>query len=131
MRIRFISWLAVGVAGAFLVVASSSFTVSTIAALALGIGIGTLVVSLGVTYRYRDNIPTAVTALVTAALSVWTVVASQAFSLPTVQNLTLAESLAISGLALVGLTVHELSSERVVHSMEVSSDQRESALAAA
>jgi hypothetical protein len=42
----------------------------------------------------------------------------------TVQNLTLAGGLAIGGLALVGLTVHELSTEHIVHSLEVSAGQR-------
>src|SRR3984893_8499234 len=131
MRIRFISWLVVGLAAAFLVVASSSFALPAIVALALGISIGTLVVSLGIAYRYRDNVPTLVTGLMTAAVSVWTIVASQVFSQPTVQNLGLAGSLAISGLALIGLTVHELTTERVVHSLEVGAGQRESELAAA
>ena len=40
------------------------------------------------------------------------------------QNLTLATSLAIGGFALVGLTVHELSTEHIVHSLEVSAGQR-------
>lgn len=127
MRIRFISWLTVGVAAAFLVVATTAFSLSTIAALALGVGIGMLVVSLGIAYRYRDHIPTLVPALVTAVVSAWMIIASQVFSQATVQNLTLAEALAIGGLALVGLTAHELSSERIVHSLEISAGQREPA----
>jgi hypothetical protein len=55
------------------------------------------------------------------------IIASQVFSQATVQNLTLAEALAIGGLALVGLTAHELSSERIVHSLEISAGQREPA----
>jgi hypothetical protein len=53
----------------------------------------------------------------------WTIVASQVFSQSDVQNLSLASALAIAGLATVGLTVHELDSERVVHSLEVGADQ--------
>jgi hypothetical protein len=45
------------------------------------------------------------------------IVASQVFSLGAVQNLTFAEALGIAGLALVGLTAHELSTQRVVHSL--------------
>ena len=119
MRLRFISWLALGVAAAFLVVATTAFTPSTIAALALGVGIGTLIVSLGVAYRYNDQVPTLVPALMTAVVSAWMIIASQVFSQAVVQNLTLAESLAIGGLAIVGLMAHELSSERIVHSLEV------------
>jgi uncharacterized membrane protein len=125
MRLRFISWLALGIAAAFLVVASAAFNLPDIVALALGIGIGMLIVSLGVANAYREHIATLIPALLTAVVSAWMIVASQVFSQPTVQSLTLAESLAIGGLAIVGLTVHELSSERVVHSLEVGAGQRQ------
>jgi hypothetical protein len=63
-------------------------------------------------------------------VSAWTIVASLVFSQSTVQNLALAGSLAMCGLALVGLTAHEVSSEAVALSLETS-DRRESKLAAA
>jgi uncharacterized membrane protein len=131
MRIRFLSWLAVGVAAAFLVVSSTAFTLPEIVALALGVSIGMLVVSLGIGYGYRNHIATVVPALAAAIVSAWMIVASQVFSQATVQHLTLAGSLAVGGLALIGLTVHELSTERVVHSLEVGAGRRESELAAA
>jgi hypothetical protein len=131
MLTRYFSWLAIGVASAFLVVASASFaSPAAIAWLAFAISIGTLVVSVGIAYRYRDHWPTLVTGTVTAVVSAWTIVASVVFSHPTVQNLALASSLAIVGLALVGLTANELTSERVTHSLEVSEDRRESRFAA-
>jgi hypothetical protein len=119
MRIRYLSWLAVAVASAFLVVASTAFAVFDIANLALGVGIGTLVVSLFIAYRYRDHIPSLVTGAASAIVSAWTIVASQVFSLQEVQNLTLASGLALGALAVIGLTANELSSERVVHSLMV------------
>jgi drug/metabolite transporter (DMT)-like permease len=132
MLTRYFSWLAIGLAAAFLVVASASFTsLLAIAWLAFAIGIGTLIVSAAIAYRHRDHIPTVVTAVVTAAVSAWTIVASLVFSRPTAQNLSLAESLAIAGLAIVGLTANELTSERVTHSSEVSDEGRKSQLAAA
>jgi hypothetical protein len=132
MLTRYFSWLAIGVASAFLVVASASFaSLTTIAWLAFAISIGTLVVSVGIAYGYRDHWPAAVTAIATAVVSTWTIVASLVFSQPTVQNLALASSLGIVGLALVGLTANELTSERVTHSLEVSEDRRESQFAAA
>jgi uncharacterized membrane protein len=131
MRTRFVSWLVLGVAAAFLVVASTAFSLSAIAALALGVGIGMLVVSLGIAYRYRDHVATLCTGLVAAVVSAWMIVASQVFPWATVQSLTLAASLVISALALVGLAVNELSTERVVHSLEVGAGRRESDLAAA
>jgi hypothetical protein len=131
MRIRYISWLTLGVAAAFLVVATAAFTLPVITALALGVSIGTLLVSLGIAAGYRDQIATILPALTAALVSAWTIVASQVFAESTVQNLTLASSLAISGLAIVGMTVHELSSERVVHSLDVGAGEREGNLSAA
>ncbi|HEV3054852.1 MAG TPA: hypothetical protein VGX45_09380 [Solirubrobacteraceae bacterium] len=131
MSIRYIAWLVLGVAAAFLVVATAAFTLPVIDALALGVSIGMLLVSSGIAAFYRSQVATLVPALAAAVVSAWTIVASQVFSEATVQNLTLASSLAIAGLALVGLTVHELSTERIVHSLEVGEGERESKLAAA
>jgi putative Mn2+ efflux pump MntP len=132
MFTRYVSWLFIGLAAAFLVVASSAFTsLTAIAALAFAISIGTLAVSAGIAYRYRNHLPTLVTAVVTAVVSAWTIVASLVFSQPTVQHLALAGSLALAGLALVGLTINELSSEHVTHSLEVTDHQRDGHLAPA
>lgn len=128
---RFISWLAIGVAAAFLVVATASFSLSTIKWLAFAVSIGTLVVSAGVSYRYRRHIPTLVTGLLTTVVSAWTIVASLVFSPSTVQNLALASALAISGLAIVGATEHELANEHVLMHSLADSGERESRLAAA
>ena len=132
MLIRYFLWLAVALAAAFLVVASASFTsLAAIAWLTFGIGISTLVVSVGIAYRYRDHLSTLVTAIVSMGVSAWMIVASLVFSQPAVQNLAFAGSLAVAGLALVGLTTNELTNERVIRSLEMSEDRRESQLAAA
>jgi hypothetical protein len=52
---------------------------------------------------------------------------SQACSPATVDNLTFASALVIGALTLVGLTPHELSAERVVHSLAVLPQEREPA----
>ena len=123
---RFISWLAIGVAAAFLVVATASFSLTTITWLAFAVSIGTLVVSAGLSYGYRRHIPTLVTALATVVVSAWTIVASLVYSPSTVQNLALASALAISGLAIVGITEHELSNELVILESARERDERES-----
>jgi putative Mn2+ efflux pump MntP len=128
---RFVSWLALAVAAAFLVVVSASFSLGAIAWLAFAISIGTLVVSAGIAVYDRRYVPSLVTAVVVAVISVWTIVASLVFSESTVQNLALGSSLAISGLALVGLTAHELSHVRAARSVKDSSTGREGRLAAA
>ena len=127
---RFISWMVTGVAAAFLVIATAAFSLPTIASLALVVGIGTLTVSAGVSYAYRNDTATLVTGLVTAIVSGWTIVASRVYSQPTVQNLALASGLALAALAIVGITEHELTLEHAVtHS--VSGSEYDSQLRAA
>jgi hypothetical protein len=53
------------------------------------------------------------------------------FCAPTAQTLAFAVAGAICGLAIVGLTVHKLSVERLGHTVEDGSDKRDSRLAAA
>lgn len=128
---RFLSWLAIAAAAAFLVVVSVSFSLTTIGTLAFAISIGTLVVSAGIAVFDRRYVPSLVTAVVVAVISAWTIVASLIFSQSTVQNLALGASLAISGLAVVGLTAHEVSHERAAQSVKDSSSERDGRLAAA
>jgi hypothetical protein len=128
---RFLSWLALGVAAAFLVVASVSFSSAATAALAFGISIGTLIVSAVVAYIDRTSVASVYTAALIALISAWTIVASLVFSRPTVQNLALAASLAITGLAVVGLTGHEISLERAAQSAKDAPSGHEGRLAAA
>jgi FtsH-binding integral membrane protein len=117
---RFISWLAVGIAAAFLVVATASFSAATAMWLAFAIGIGTLVVSTGVAIRHRKDVASVLVGLVTAVVSVWAIVSSLVFSQSTVESLALASALAIGGLAVAGLTANE-----VEHDYSLSSRRRE------
>jgi hypothetical protein len=128
---RFLSWLALAVAAAFLVVVSASFSLGAIEWLAFAVSIGTLVVSAGIAVYDRRYVPSLVAAVVVAVISAWTIVASLVFSQSTVQNLALGASLAISGLAVVALTAHELSHERAAQSVKDSSTERDGRLAAA
>jgi hypothetical protein len=125
MRIRYISYLSLGVAAAFLVVATYAFSLSTIAALSLGLGVAMLAVSLGVAARYRNDLPSLVVSGAIAAVSAWIIVSSQVFAQSTVSDLTFASALAVGALATVGLTAHELDTERVVHKLEVHEGQGE------
>ena len=123
---RYLSWLALAVAAGFLVVASVAFAESTVTSLAFAISIATLIISAGIAYSDRRHVASAITAVVAAGVSAWTIVASLVFSSSTVQTLAFAGSLAVVGLSLVGLTEHERS--RVAES---GSDTRKSRLAAA
>jgi hypothetical protein len=128
---RFLSWLALGVAAAFLVVARVSFSSVATADLAFGISIGTLIVAAGVGYLDRTSVASVYTAALIALISAWTIVASLVFSRPTVQNLALGASLAIGGLAVVGLTVHEVTVEHAARSVKAATSEPEGRLAAA
>jgi hypothetical protein len=125
MRIRYLSYVALAVAAAFLVVATAVYQLSTVVELALGIGIGTLVVSLGISVRFREHIPSFLVGACSAAVSAWMIVASQVYAPSTVDDITFASALAIGALTLIGLTAHELSAERVVHQLDVRSRQPE------
>jgi hypothetical protein len=131
MSTRFVSWLAIAIAAAFLVVSSVAFSLSTVAWLAFAISCGTLLVSGAVAYGYRHDRASLLTTCLVAAISAWTVVASLVFPYATVQNLALASALAIGGLAVVGLAEHEVSVERAVHSLDENASKSNSRLAAA
>lgn len=128
---RFLSWLAIGIAAAFLVVATAAFSLPVIKWLAFSIGFGTLIVSGSVALSYRRHIPTALTGLATALVSAWTVVASLIFSEATVQNLALASGLALAGIAIIGITEHELVIERALTRSTAEDGKQPSSLAAA
>jgi hypothetical protein len=128
---RFLSWMAIGVAAAFLVVATAAFSLPVIKWLAFATGLGTLIVSGSISFNARRDVPTALTALATVLASGWTVVASVVFSEATVQNLALASGLALAGLAMIGITEHELVVERALMRSAADDSRQESRLAAA
>jgi hypothetical protein len=119
MRIRYLSYLFLGAAAAFLVVATYGFSLSIIDDLTFGVAIAMLVVSLGVAVRYRDDLISLAVGGVIAAVSVWMIAASLAFSNSTVDDVTFASALVVAGLAAIGLTANELDAERGVHRIEV------------
>ena len=128
---RFLSWMAIAIAAAFLVVATAAFSLPAIKWLAFAIGFGTLIVSGTIGFSYRRHIPTVLTSLATALVSGWTVVASVVFSEATVQNLALASGLALAGLAITGITEHELDMERAPTASAAEDSNQRSGLAAA
>jgi uncharacterized membrane protein len=123
---RYFAYLLLALAAVFLVVASQAFVLFDIANVALGVGIGMLAVSLLIAFRYRRHVASLVIGLAAAVVSAWMIVSSQVFSLSVVQDLTFAGALGIAGLTIIGLTAHELSTERVVHSLQPARE-RESA----
>src|SRR5206468_10245338 len=51
---RFLSWMAIGIAAAFLVVATAAFSLPVVKSLAFAIGFGTLIVSGSIGFSYRS-----------------------------------------------------------------------------
>jgi hypothetical protein len=117
MLTRFTSWLAIGIAAAFLVVAGASFAASATMWLTFAIAIGTLLISIGIGVGYRKHVPTAATAAVTTILSGWMIVSSLLFSLSVVSALSFAGALGLAALSTIGLTINELAREHVVHTL--------------
>jgi hypothetical protein len=118
MSTRYLSNLALTVAAGFLVVATQAFTLGTVTSLTFALSIGFLVISLFMLISDRTLVQRAIGG-VGAVIGAWTIVASLVFTQTTVQTLGFAAALAMAGLGLIGLTVHELTTERVVHSLEV------------
>ena len=123
MQIRFFTWLAIGVAAAFLVVASQSFALQDIANVAFGVSIGVAALATYMVVQMRKvDLPTGM-AVTAGLIAAFMIVASQAFSLSTVETMAFVEGLVLSGMAIIALSLHELSTERVVHSLEVKAER--------
>ena len=126
MRIRYFSYIALAAMAAGLIVATTVFSLSTVATLALGIGVLMLIVSLSIMARaIAGDLPSHFIGAASALLSVWIIVSSQVFSLSTVSDVTFYSAIGAGILAVIGLTAHELRTERVVHSLELRSRERQ------
>ena len=119
MRFRYLTNVVLIVLGGFLAIASMAFGVSVFTWLMFGAGIAALtlaapavmVVERGRAQRGLDG--------VIGLFGAWTIVASMVFGGLAITWLGFASGVALIALALAGLTLHELSTERVVHSFEV------------
>ena len=120
-------------AGGFVAAQTQIFSLSTVSDLSLALGIGIAAIALGaLRYAVSKGWAYVVIAALTAVLGGWLIVESQVFSDATVKWLSLAAGGGVLGLSLIGLALHERSTERVVHSLEVKPDaQRKRSAAAA
>ena len=118
MSPRFISNVALAVAGAFIVVASQTFTPSVTGWLTFGVSLGALALLAVVQLdRGRGSIQRMLDAGI-GALALWSAVASVVFTGTTLTWWSLAEGIGFVALAVVGLVAHELRTERIVHAFE-------------
>jgi hypothetical protein len=118
MSPRFISNVSLAVAGAFVVVASQTFTPNVTGWLTFGVSLGALALLAVVQLdRARGSIQRVLDAG-TGALALWSAVASVVFTGTTLTWWSLAEGIGFVALAVIGLVAHELRTERIVHAFE-------------
>jgi hypothetical protein len=118
MSPRFISNIAVAIAGAVVVVVSQTFTASVTGWVTFGVSLGALALLAIVQLdRARGSMQRLVDAGI-GVLALWSAVASVVYTGTTLTWLSLAEGIGFVALALVGLVAHELKTERVVHAFE-------------
>jgi hypothetical protein len=126
MSQRFISNVALAIAGAVVVVSSQAFSASVTGWLMFGISLGVLAL---LAVAQRDRARGGIQSLLDAGIGVlalWSAVASVVYSGMTLTWMSFAEGLGFVALGVVGLIAHELQTERVVHSLEtVPTDARD------
>lgn len=117
-------------AAAFVVVVSLVFTSGVVGWIGFGVSAGIVLVALAQTMLNRRVVPKLGHGAV-LVMALWSVVAALVFTGGPLTWLVFADALGIMGLALANLGVHEFSSERVVHQLEVISPKSEQQYTAA
>jgi hypothetical protein len=116
---RFISNMLLALAGGLVLVVTQAFAPPVVAWIAFGVtGVGVLVLMVATALAPgRGNVQRTLDA-VAGVLAAWTIVETLVFSGMLMVWLTFGAAAAIVAVAAVGLIVHELTTERVVHSLE-------------
>jgi hypothetical protein len=108
MHTRFITSVAAGLAGAFVVVASQAFASGTAAWIAFGIGLGILVLSAVPALFGERRASGLLLDGIAGIVALWTVVASVVFSGNVVRWLSFSEGVGFAALALGGLVLNQV-----------------------
>jgi hypothetical protein len=115
MRVRFASYLAVGIASAFLIVASYAFAAHTFWWVALIGGIALVLLGVAGLVPARRPVALAAPAALAALLGLVLAVISVAASHATTADWGFGLAIAGGAMSVLGLTEHELVDERGVH----------------
>jgi hypothetical protein len=113
---------------AFLAISAMAFSATVAGWLAFGVSAGLLLLagaSLGTARRTGQRIGHGLVGLV----ALWSLIAALIFTGPALTWLVLADAIALGVLALADLAGHEVSTENVVHRLEVTGDTHSSDLA--
>ena len=114
MRTRFITNLLVLLASGFVVVSSQSFGADTTGWIASVIAVGIIgMTAIAHRDRRHDTLQSSLDAS-TSSVAVWSIVASVVFSGSALTWVSFADALGLAALAVVGMIVHELRTERLV-----------------
>jgi hypothetical protein len=117
MRTHFISRLGLLLVGGFLTVASQVWTGDTLQWLFAAGGVVMILGALADAIR-----PTAAQRMLDGAIAIlgaWTVFAAFAFENTNLTWWSFGSAVALAALSAIGLTIHEMSTERVVHELSV------------
>lgn len=106
------------VAGAFLTVASMAWASGTAGWTAFGVSAGVTVLAAASAARTQKTSQRVGHGALTV-VALWSLIAAVAFSGTALTWLVFADAIAVGVLALVDLAVHEATTERIVHSLEV------------
>jgi hypothetical protein len=128
MNSRYLTNVGLAILGGFLVVASQVWTPSVFMWLMLGGGVVSVAIAGAGAIPGRGRSQRTLDGII-GVLGAWTIVASLVFAGTVVTWLGFASGAAFAALAVIGLTLHELHSERVVHSFEVHAPAHERELA--
>jgi hypothetical protein len=128
MSSRYLTNIGLAIMGGFLVVASQVWSPSVFMWLMFGGGVVAVTLAASIALRGRGLSQRALDGII-GVLGAWTIVASLVFGGTVVTWLGFASGAAFVALAVTGLTLHELITERVVHSFEVRAPAQERELA--
>ncbi len=128
MNSRYVTNLGLALMGGFLVVVSQAWSVSVFMWVMLGIGAAAVALAGSIALPGRGRSQRILDGII-GVLGAWTIVASLVFGGTVVTWLGFASGVALVALAVIGLSIHELYTERVVHSFEVRTPAAEHELA--
>jgi len=119
MSTRFISNVLLAVAGGFVIVATFAFAPPVVGWIAFGVtGVGVLLLMAATAFAPGRGLVQRTLDGVVAVLAAWTIVESLVFNGSVMVWLSFGAAAAMVAIAIAGLIAHELSTERVVHSLE-------------
>lgn len=126
MSVRFMTNLLLALAGGFVVVESLVFAPSVVGWVTLGVAIGILTMLAPAQLERMRALPQRGLDGAAGVLAIWTVIASTVFTGGALTWLSFAEGCGFVALATIGLVLHELKTERVVHSFKLEDARRPS-----